>query len=138
MGDLRQAAGLAAVRPIFFAVTTTVVPEAVELDESQWAALEQLVVAKLSSRPKKEQRQLRLFLRVVQWLPMFRYGRRFSSLDLPHRCRFLAYLQDHSIPLIRSGFWGLRTLALLGFYGRPEAAEAIGYRPDARGWDAHS
>jgi hypothetical protein len=40
------------------------------------------------------------------------------------------------MPIIRVGFWGLRTLALLGYYARPEAAEEIGYTADRRGWEA--
>jgi len=38
--------------------------------------------------------------------------------------------------IIRVGFWGLRTLALLGYYARPEAAQEIGYTADPRGWEA--
>ena len=48
----------------------------------------------------------------------------------------LTYLQDHPVQLIRAGFWGLRTLAFLGYYGQPETRAAIGYGPDARGWEA--
>ena len=126
---------LAPVRPIFRAVITTIVPGAEDLDEPRWAMLEELVEDALRNRPETH-RQLRLLLRVIQWLPVFRYGRSFSSLDLPRRERFLFYLQDHPIQLIRTGFWGLRTLALLGYYGRPEAAQAVGYTPDFRGWEA--
>ena len=38
--------------------------------------------------------------------------------------------------LLRRGFWGLRTLVMLGYYGRPEAARAIGYRASPLGWEA--
>ena len=37
---------------------------------------------------------------------------------------------------VRRGFWGLRTLVFMGYYARPEAAAAIGYRADVRGWEA--
>jgi hypothetical protein len=126
---------LSPVRPVFRAVTSSIVPGAADLDEQGWARLEGLVEDALRDRPETH-RQLRLLLRVIQWLPLVRYGRSFASLDLPRRERFLLFLQDSSFQLIRTGFWGLRTLALLGYYGRPEAAQAIGYTPDFRGWDA--
>jgi len=127
---------LAPVRAIFRAVVVTVVPDAKQLDESGWRALEALVEDALAIRPPALHRQLQLFLRVIEWLPVVRYGRKFTALGDEQRSRILLYLQDHPVERIRCGFWGLRTLALLGYYGRPEAAYAIGYRPDARGWEA--
>jgi len=124
------------VRPIFRAVVSTVVPEASRLDEPGWRELESLVEAALRDRPPAMHRQLRLFLRAIQWLPAFRYGRVFTSLSEQRRTQFLSHLEDHGIELVRCGFWGLRSLALLGFYGRPEAVRAIGYAADPRGWGA--
>lgn len=124
---------LSAVRPIFRIFVRTVVPEADQLDEKGWQELEILVVSTLRDRRPAIVRQLRLFLRAIQWLSVFRYGRNFTSAE--KRARILARLQDHRIELIRCGFWGLRTLAFLGFYGRAEAVQAIGYAPDPRGWE---
>ena len=123
------------VRSIFRAVVSTVVPEANKLDEQSWRELETLAETSLRDRPSAMRRQLRLFLRVIQWLPVFRYGRSFTSLSTERRVRVLCYLQDHRIEVIRCGFWGLRTLAFLGYYGRREALQAIGYAADARGWE---
>jgi hypothetical protein len=127
---------LSPVRSIFRAVVSTVVPEANQLDERGWQELESLVDATLRDRPPAMLRQLRLFLRMIQWLGFFRFGRDFTSLDASRRTRVLAYLQDHRIETIRCGFWGLRTLAFLGYYGRAEAVRAIGYAADPRGWEA--
>jgi hypothetical protein len=127
---------LAPVRDVFRAVVVSVVPEVRQLDESGWRALETLVEDALAIRPLALHRQLQLFLRAIEWLPVARYGRKFSVLRDEQRSRILRYLQDHPVERIRSGFWGLRTLALLGYYGRPEAAHAVGYRPDPRGWEA--
>jgi hypothetical protein len=112
------------------------VPEAKQLDESGWLASEALVEDALAIRPPALRRQLQLFLRAIEWLPVVRYGHRFSALRDEQRGRILRHLQDHPVERIRCGFWGLRTLALLGYYGRPEAAYAIGYCPEARGWEA--
>ncbi|NIN72737.1 MAG: hypothetical protein GTO46_12605 [Gemmatimonadetes bacterium] len=127
---------LTGLLPVFRAVVCTVVPEADELNATEWGELMALVDESLRGRPSELRRQLRLFLRLVEWLPLFRYGRRFSSLESGRRARFLAGLQNHRLDRIRVGFWGLRTLALLGYYGRGAAAAAIGYHPDPAGWEA--
>ena len=127
---------LAPVRVVFRAVVVTVVPGAKQLDESSWVELEEVVEDALEFRPPALRTQLQLFLRAIQWLPVLRYGRTFSALGDEQRCRVLSYLQDHPVERIRCGFWGLRTLAFLGYYGRPEGAHAIGYAVDPRGWEA--
>jgi hypothetical protein len=127
---------LSPVRSIFRAVVSTVVPEAKNLGEPGWSELETLVETTLQSRPHAMHRQLRLFIRAIQWLPVFRYCRRFTSLSAEQRWQVLCYLQDHRLEVIRCGFWGLRTLAFLGYYGRPEGAQATGYAADPRGWEA--
>jgi hypothetical protein len=124
------------VRPIFRAVVSTVVPEANILDEQSWRELETLVEISLRDRSPAIRRQLRMFLRMNQWLPVFRYGRRFTSLSAERRRQVLCYLQNHRVEMIRCGFWGLRTLALLGYYGRPEGVQSTGYAADPRGWEA--
>lgn len=87
-------------------------------------------------RPPALQKRLRSFLYLIEWMPLLRYGRPFTSLVPQQRQRFLLYLENHPIRLIRVGFWGLRTLVFMGYYGRAAGAEAIGYRPDAAGWEA--
>lgn len=124
------------VRSIFRAVVSTVVPEARNLDEPRWSELETLVETTLQNRPRAMHRQLRLFIRIIQWMPVFRYRRRFTSLRAEQQRQVLGYLQDHRLEIVRCGFWGLRTLALLGYYGRPEGVQATGYAADPRGWEA--
>lgn len=127
---------LTSVRPVLRAIGVTVVPEATRLDEAGWAAIEATVAAALASRPAALQRQFLLFLRVLEWLPLARFGRRFTRLDPARRTRVLRSLQDAPLLLVRRGMWGLRTLLLMGYYGRPEARDEIGYRADSRGWTA--
>lgn len=129
---------LTPVRPIFRAVVATVVPEAAALGEPDWQDLELLVDHAVAQRPPSLQRQLRMFLRAIQWWPLLRHRQRFTSMPPQTRTQFLSYLQDHRIETIRVGFWGLRTLALLGYYGRPQARDAIGYHADSRGWEVQT
>ena len=124
------------VRGVFRAVATTIVPEAGRLDAPGWDELEGIVERFLEPRPPALRRQLRLFLRVLQWVPVARFGRPFTSLDPARRGPFLAAVQDAPWLLVRRGFWGLRTLVFLGYYGRPVAGTEIGYRAHPRGWEA--
>ena len=121
---------------IFRAVVAAIVPEAAELDDQGWQDLHRVVEALLRGRSESLQRQLRIFLGVIQWLPVFRYGRRFTRLNEAARARVLEHLQNDRIQKVRVGFWGLRTIVLAGYYGRPQAAEAIGYAASPRGWGA--
>jgi hypothetical protein len=112
-----------------------VVPEAAKLDTSGWTALETIVDDALKDRPETA-RQLRLFLRIINWSALLRYGRFFTSLDPERRTRHLQYFQNHRIDRFRIGLWGLRTMIFMGYYGQPSTAEEIGYRPSPRGWSS--
>jgi hypothetical protein len=132
----RAGALLAPVRPVFRAVATTVVPEARRLDSAGWLELEQIVERALAERPARMRRQLRFLIRIIEWLPVARYGRSFPSLDAARQALVLAALQDAPVLLLRRGFWGLRTLVFLGYYGRGAAPREIGYPADRRGGEA--
>jgi hypothetical protein len=118
------------------AVVSTIVPEAAALDDEEWHEATQVIEALLRGRPESLKRQLRMFLGAIQWLPVVRYGRPFTRLRPADRARVLAYLQSNRIQKVRVGFWGLRTIVLAGYYGRPRAAQAIGYAASPRGWEA--
>ena len=127
---------LPAVRPVFRALGTTFVPEMAGLDERGWAEAEAIAETFLATRSERVRRQVALLVRVIQLLPILRWGRPFTALSAERRARYLAALQDAPLLLLRRGIWGLRTIAFMGYYARPEAAAAIGYRADSRGWEA--
>ena len=130
------AAGFPLPRSTFRALAATFVPEAAALDAGRWDELEAIVERFLASRPASVRRQAALLVRLLDLLPLVMYGRRFRSLDAARRARLLEQLQDAPVLLLRRGIWGLRTLAFMGYYARAEAAVAIGYRADPRGWEA--
>ena len=122
------------VRIPFRAIAVTVVPEVARLREPEWEALERVVEAQLATRPAKLRKHLVLFVRLLDLPPVLRWGRRFRALDEARRVRVLEAVQRAPLLLVRRGFWGLRTLVLMGWYARPETAAAIGWRPHPRGW----
>lgn len=127
---------LAPVRPAFRAIATTIVPEAASLTEDEWAEVERIIEDALAARPPAMRRQLQTLIRVIQLRPLLRHGRPFTALDPARRTVILRRFENAPLLLLRRGFWGLRTLVFMGYYARPGAAEAIGYRADPRGWDA--
>ncbi|MBI3890324.1 MAG: hypothetical protein HY303_02190 [Candidatus Wallbacteria bacterium] len=116
-----------------FCVASRVVPETRDLGEVERAAFRAIVEEALGERPASLQRQFRLFLGVVRWLPALRYLAPLDRLNDARQDAVLTALQDFPVALVRKGFWGLKSLVFMGFYGRNEAGDRIGYRPSARG-----
>jgi hypothetical protein len=127
---------LVPVRPILRAIATTIVPETSSLDERAWLELEAVIARAVSSRSPRVVRQIVKFLRLVQSLPVIRYGRHFTSLGPRQRAAFLASLERSRLMVLRRGFWGIRSLIFMGYYTRDDVAESIGYRANAQGWSA--
>jgi len=125
------------VRRSFRAIARAVVPETEELDAMVWEEMEAIIETALRDRPSGVRRQLRLFIRIVQILPILRYGMPFTRLDAERANRFLRGLQDSRLLLFRRGFWGVRTLVFMGYYGLEPVRRSLGYRADPRGWDAY-
>ena len=127
---------LSPLRPILHAIATTVVPESSSFDHRAWAELDAVIDGALAERDERVRHQLATFLRLLQLLPLLRYGRRLTALNASQRRRFLESIERSRVLLLRRGFWGLRTLIYLGYYTRDDVAAAIGYRPHRDGWAA--
>ena len=122
----------ARLRPLL----ATMVPATSALSAAELDRVLDRVDARLALEDPGLRRQLRLFVRVVWWLPVLTSFRTFGGLPPARREAFLLRLQDGPVPKLRVGLWGLRTLLYLGWYGDPAVQEGLGYRPDARGWEA--
>ena len=127
---------LGSLRGDFRAIAVTIVPEAAGMDEAGWHDVEAAVDDALALPPESLRRQLLLFLRLLGWISMARFGRGLTALDARRRARFLESIERSRLLLLRRGFWGLRALVFLGYWTRPEAVVAIGYRARPEGWEA--
>jgi hypothetical protein len=87
----------------------------------------------LGARPKSLQRQFALFLAVVRWLPALRFGAPIESLAPEKQDAALRWFQNAPISLLRKGFWGLKTIVYLGYYGQPGVAARLGWKPTKDG-----
>ncbi len=117
-------------------ILATFVPATAGLTLAQLAPVLARVDERLASEPVALQRQLRLFVRILWWLPLFTHLRTMGTLTPAQRQRVLEGLQDSRVTKLRLGLWGLRTLLFLGWYGDPAVQAKLGYRPNVAGWDA--
>jgi hypothetical protein len=91
----------------------------------------------LASRPPGVKMQVRLFLRLVNLLPVLSTGRTMVRLPLGRRASFLERLHRSPFMPLRRGLWGIRTLLFMGYYNQEKVRSAIGYGADPWGWTAH-
>jgi hypothetical protein len=127
---------LAPVRPAFRALAEVFVPETAGASPAVWDRLEAVVESALAERPPAIQRQVILFIRILNGLARLRSGRALPALDPARRAALVERLSKAPVLLVRRGVWGLRTLVQMGYYTQPEVQAAIGYRATAAGWAA--
>lgn len=89
----------------------------------------------VAARPPDVQRQLATFLGLLRLAPVARYGRPFERLSTDRQDAVLRWFQDAPLPRLRKGFWGVKTLIYMGYYGRPDVGSDIAYRPSRTGND---
>lgn len=127
---------LSPVRHILHAIATTVIPEMVSLDERAWTELDDVIQRAVAQRGERVQRQIITFLRLLQALPLARFGKPFTALDFARRTALLESVERSRLLLVRRGFWGVRTLVFMGYYTRDDVSESIGYTASVHGWEA--
>ena len=110
-------------------VAVRVVPPVAELDETARAEFFSIIDNALADRPEAVRRQIALFLRVVNLAPVVRFGATLSRLDGERRDRVLRWFQEAPVTKLRQGFWGLKTMVFMGYYGRVASWKTIGYEP---------
>jgi hypothetical protein len=116
-------------------VAETVTPEVADLDDENRAGMTAIVDRALFDRDASVRKQLGTFLSVIRLAPALRYGRTFAGLDRARREAVLRWFESCPIALLRQGFWGLKALVFMGYYGRTDAWAEIGYAPDFDGRD---
>jgi hypothetical protein len=114
---------------LLWAVALRLVPEAASLDAAARDKFFALVEGALSGRSSSLIGQFKLFLAVLQWIPVLRFGLPLTALSGERQDAVLRWFQEAPYHLIRKGFWGLKTMLMMGYYGQPETWEKISYRP---------
>lgn len=114
-------------------IAARIVPETAELDDAGRRRFTEIIDGALGDRPPGVRRQFATFLGVLDWAPVLRYGRRFAALAPRRQDAVLRWFEDCPVALPRKGFWGLKAMVFMGYYGQPEVHRLIGYAPDFDG-----
>lgn len=120
-------------RLLLLSLGSCLIPSISDLDEGAKDRVFAVIEATLAARPPKIRRQMSIFLAVVNWLPVARFARAFRQLNREDQMKFLLWLQDCPIAALRQGFWALKTLVFMGYYGQPSLWERFHYHPSFDG-----
>ena len=110
-----------------------IVPETTELDAAGLGRFFGIIDGALQDRPASVRRQFATFLGVLRWAPVARYGGPFDKLQAERQDAVLRWFEDCPVGLLRKGFWGLKAMVFMGYYGQPETNHLVGYAPDLDG-----
>ena len=108
-------------------------PESAAHESACQARLFGIIDEALQDRDPSVRRQFGTFLAVLRWAPLVRYGGPLEKLNADRQDTVLRWFEDCPIGLLRKGFWGLKAMVFMGYYGQPETNELVGYAPDADG-----
>ena len=110
-----------------------IVPETTELDAAGMGRFFEIIDGALLDRPATVRRQFAAFLGLIRSAPLIRYGKSFDNLTADRQDAVLCWFEDCPVSLLRIGFWGLKAMVFMGYYGQPETNELVGYAPDLDG-----
>ena len=110
-----------------------IVPEIEELDAAGMSRFFATIDEALQDRSPGVRRQFGSFLGLLRWAPLPRFGSSFEGLAAERQDAVLRWFEDCPVGLLRKGFWGLKVLVYMGYYGQTESWEAVGYHPDFDG-----
>jgi hypothetical protein len=115
-------------RAVFVAAAACIIPSepgSPGADDPRCVAVAEAAIA---LRPESDQRLLRVFLTLLEWLPVLRYLAPFSRLSRERRSAVLSWLSRTRVSgKLRAGMFGLKNFALLGYYGSNVAFGELGY-----------
>jgi len=113
---------------IFRAVAGCIVPSEPGSPGADSEAALLIADGALADRPANDRKLLATFLKVIEALPRLRYARPFTKLTPPQQRSVLAFLETNRlVPKLRQGFFGVKTFALLGFYGSESSFAELRY-----------
>ena len=117
----------------FWVLASRIVPETIELDDNGRRRFLGIVDGALLDRPEIVRRQFATFLGVIRKAPLIRYGKTYEKLTPVCQDAVLRWFEDCPIGMLRKGFWGLKAMVFMGYYGQPETNRLVGYAPELNG-----
>jgi hypothetical protein len=106
-----------------------IVPESAGAPTQVTDPLLAAVDEELQPRPHLQQLEFKLLLLAIRWMTVPLTLRRFERLSAERQDRWLRFLENAPLTLLRVGIWGLKTLVFLGYYTQDGVLRRILYLP---------
>ena len=106
-----------------------IVPESAGAPPQVTEPLLAAVDEELRPRPRLQQFEFKLLLFAIRWMTVPFTLHRFERLPGERQDRWLGFLENAPLTLLRVGIWGLKTLVFLGYYTQDGVQQRIVYVP---------
>ncbi len=106
-----------------------IVPESAGAPPQVTDPLLAAVDEELRPRPRLQQLEFKLLLFAIRWMTVPFTLHRFERLPGERQDRWLGFLENAPLTLLRVGIWGLKTLVFLGYYSQDGVLRRIVYVP---------
>jgi hypothetical protein len=106
-----------------------IVPESAGAPPQVTDPLLAAVDEELQPRPRLQQLEFKLLLFAIRWMTVPFTLHRFERLPGERQDRWLSFLENAPLTLLRVGIWGLKTLVFLGYYTQDGVLQRIVYVP---------
>jgi hypothetical protein len=106
-----------------------IVPESAGAPPQVTDPLLAAVDEELRPRPHLQQLEFKLLLFAIRWMTVPFTLHRFERLPGERQDRWLGFLENAPLTLLRVGIWGLKTLVFLGYYTQDGVLRRIVYVP---------
>ena len=106
-----------------------VVPESAGAPPQVTEPLLAAVDEELRPRSRLQQLEFKLLLFAIRWMTVPFTLHRFERLPGERQDRWLSFLENAPLTLLRVGIWGLKTLVFLGYYTQDGVQQRIVYVP---------
>ena len=106
-----------------------IVPESAGAPPQVTDPLLATVDEELRPRPRLQQLEFKLLLFAIRWMTVPFTLHRFERLPGERQDRWLGFLENAPLTLLRVGIWGLKTLVFLGYYTQDGVLRRIVYVP---------
>jgi len=106
-----------------------IVPESAGAPPQVTDPLLAAVDEELRPRPRLQQLEFKLLLFAIRWMTVPFTLHRFERLPGERQDRWLGFLENAPLTLLRVGIWGLKTLVFLGYYTQDGVLQRIVYVP---------
>jgi hypothetical protein len=116
-------------RRFLISLANRIVPESAGAPPQVTEPLLAAVDEELRPRPRLQQLEFKLLLFAIRWMTVPFTLRRFERLPGERQDRWLRFLENAPLTLLRVGIWGLKTLVFLGYYSQDGVLRRIIYVP---------